>query len=121
MQRNFMESANRMNEAARRQAEKACLEQEERVRMAQEAEIQERQEKVDEERAVIEAKMAIEREAKAKQDAWKRYYLRPAHCDTAEGRAFVECGNHYILAKWKGGFKFEELYGLTLSPTRALT
>lgn len=106
IRRNIMETSNRINESARRQAEKARVEQKEQVRMAQEAESQRRQEKAAGEHAVIEAKMAAEREAHAKQDAWKRYYLRPAHCDMAEGRAFVECGNHYIVAKRK----FEELY-----------
>lgn len=106
MQRNIMETSNRLNEAARRQAEKARLEQEERVRGAQEAELQKRQEKAAGERAGLEAALATEHEAQAKQAAWKKYYLRPAHCDAAEGRAFVECGNHYILAKRK----FEELY-----------
>lgn len=42
----------------------------------------------------------------AKEDAWKRYYQRPAHCDDAVGDAFVECGNHFIRAKRK----FEALY-----------
>lgn len=42
----------------------------------------------------------------AKEEAWKRYYQRPAHCDDAVGDAFVECGNHFIRAKRK----FEALY-----------
>jgi uncharacterized membrane protein YccC len=42
----------------------------------------------------------------AKDQAWNRYYQRPAGCDTAEGKAFVDCANHHIRAKRQ----FEELW-----------
>jgi len=31
--------------------------------------------------------------------AWEKFYKKPAHCDKAEGQAFVECANGYIRAK----------------------
>lgn len=50
--------------------------------------------------------MAARQAAQAREAAWNRYYQRPGHCDDAVGKAFVECGNHYIRAKRQ----FDALY-----------
>lgn len=57
-------------------------------------------------RLLAQQQMASIQAETAREDAWKRYYKKPSHCDDAVGDAFVECGNHYIRAKRK----FEELY-----------
>jgi hypothetical protein len=57
-------------------------------------------------RAEEERKRAAEAAKQAKEDAWARYYRKPARCENAEGQAFVECANEYIRAKRR----FEELY-----------
>ncbi|MGZ5269241.1 MAG: hypothetical protein ACXWC6_01375 [Ramlibacter sp.] len=57
-------------------------------------------------RALEEAKRAQLVQVEAREDAWARYYRRPAACEKPEGQAFVDCANDYIRAKRK----FEELY-----------
>jgi uncharacterized membrane protein len=42
----------------------------------------------------------------AKDEAWSRYYRKPAACENADGQAFVDCANHHIRAKRQ----FEELW-----------
>ena len=60
----------------------------------------------DQARATEEAKRMQLALAQAKEDAWVRYYRKPARCENPEGQAFVDCANDYIRAKRR----FEELY-----------
>ena len=102
MQQSIAASAASMQAAAVRaqeeQAARARAAREEQIRI-QQAEIARREK----EAALLHAEQL---KLQAKEEAWKRYYRRPSHCDVAEGTAFVECANDYIRAKRR----FEEQY-----------
>lgn len=106
MQRAIGASTSQMMESARLGAARQQLELAERAHFAQEEELRKRLAVAAQQRAVEDSKQAVLIEATAKENAWKRYYTKPAHCDKADGPAFVECANQYIRAKRA----FDELY-----------
>ena len=106
MQRTISAATGQMQESARRAALQQQQAQAQRARMAQEAVERKQQEVAEQQRGLEEARHAAQMYAKAKEDAWNRYYRKPAYCDKAEGPAFVECANNYIRAKKA----FEDLY-----------
>lgn len=52
------------------------------------------------------SKRQIADEVLRKEDAWSRFYKKPAQCDKADGQAFMDCANGHIRAKRQ----FEEQY-----------
>ncbi|HYD76829.1 hypothetical protein [Ramlibacter sp.] len=84
--------------------------QQERLERAKEAAIQREAARRAEEAAKQRAHEAAIRHAQelqlANDEAWNRYYRKPAFCENAEGQAFVDCANHHIKAKRR----FEELW-----------
>lgn len=106
MQRAIGASTSQMMESVRLGAARQQFELVERARFAQEEEQRKRLALAAQQRAVEDSRQAVLIEATAKENAWKRYYTKPAHCDKAEGPAFVECANQYIRAKRA----FDELY-----------
>jgi uncharacterized protein HemX len=106
VQQTITASSNQMIESAQRSAERLRQEQEERQTRALMLEQQRKQEEAARQRAIYQAQQSVIDEQRVREDAWTRYYKKPAHCDQAEGNAFVECSNHYIRAKRK----FDELY-----------
>jgi flagellar biosynthesis GTPase FlhF len=95
MQRQTQETAQRIQQQNEQRMEN--LRRQEEQRRQQLASIQ---------RAQYAAQMAEQSEKARKEDAWAKFYKKPAHCDTAEGQAFIECANSHIRAKRK----FDELW-----------
>lgn len=84
-------------EQERQERAKAVAAQQESVRRADEAARQRAHE------AAVQRAQELQF---AKDQAWNRYYRKPASCQNADGQAFVECANHHIRAKRQ----FEELW-----------
>lgn len=106
MQRTVSVTTKQMLQSAQRTEAKIKSDQERRKADAVRLEQLRRLEAAKKERAAHEAQQAAAGAEKARELAWQRYYEKPAHCDHAEGNAFVECGNHYIRAKRR----FDQLY-----------
>lgn len=95
----IMESSNRQMQALQQQ-------EAERQQAAAQTKLEAATQLAAQQRLQAQQEMAAIHAETAREDAWKRYYKKPVHCDDAVGDAFVECGNHHIRAKRK----FEELY-----------
>ncbi len=93
-------------ENANRATARAQREQAERLRSENAAKLRSQQAEVERIEREAALQHASRLQARDKEEAWNRFYRKPAHCDTAEGPAFVECANDYIRSKRK----FEEQY-----------
>lgn len=100
------QASQRILENTNRQMQELQQREADRREAAEQIKQQEAQRLADMQRQQALAQMQAIAAETAKEEAWKRYYQRPAHCDDAVGDAFVECGNHFIRAKRK----FEALH-----------
>ncbi len=63
---------------------------------------QQKQLEIDSKREQLDKLAAQQSAARAKEDAWNKFYKKPAKCENVSKQdTLVECGNHYIKEKNK--------------------
>lgn len=95
--------AKQIQEESQRQLLRSRVDQFAREQRARHAELQAEQQRrkalAEQQFLASEAKRQAVQESTRKEDAWARYYRKPAHCENPAPEALTECANHFIRAK----------------------